>query len=127
MVRSSVGPLLEARQLQVLRWLSAAMSVAFAAVLAYTIAIDGSPFRSGILTPWLTTTIVDYYWTSAVVYLWIYLRESSLLRALLWMTACFCGGSVVVWLYVWLALRRVTPGTPLAALLLGDSFTPPPA
>lgn len=24
----------------------------------------------------------------------------SLLRALLWMTACFCGGSVVVWLYV---------------------------
>lgn len=35
-----------------------------------------SSCSSGILTPWLTTTIVDYYWTSAVVYLWIYLRES---------------------------------------------------
>ena len=100
----------------------AALSLAliFNGILIYTIATDGSPFRLELLTPWMTTTILDYYFSAAPFYCWIFLRERALWRAICWIVACICLGSGVVWIYVWIALLAHRPTLPISAFLLGS-------
>lgn len=97
------------------------LSLFFAAVLVYTIETDGSPFRSGVMTPWLATTIIDYYITGLPFYLWIVMRERSLVSGGTWALACICLGSVLVWFYVFLALMQTSAGTPLSSFVMGSA------
>ena len=76
MREASSGPGLTAGQLLAARALSLCLSVAFAALLIYTIAVDGSPFRASLLTPWMSTTLVDYYLSCAPLYAVVFLREA---------------------------------------------------
>ena len=107
------------RLLPALRIGALVLSLAFAALLIYTISVDGSPFRASLLTPWMTTTLIDYYMTALPFYIWIYLRSRTYTTALLSIVACVCLGSVAVWLYVFVALWHWRAGQPVAVLLVG--------
>lgn len=60
-------------------WLRAAafaLSSLTTAVLVYTIAIDGSPYRSNLLhVPWLLETIVEYLENVVLLATWVAMRE----------------------------------------------------
>jgi len=44
--------------------------------LAYTIYIDGSPFRADLLTPWMDATLIDLYLNVAPIATWVCYKES---------------------------------------------------
>ena len=115
------GPVMSASFVRALQLGSAAISLAFAALLIYTIQTDGSPFRSSLLTPWMVTTIFDFYFVMSVVWGWICIRERSLGVKLFWIVALFCLGTVSTWFYVWTIAIRLRPGDPLSKLVMGAS------
>ena len=125
MREASSGPGLTAGQLLAARCLSLALSVAFAALLIYTIAVDGSPFRASLLTPWMSTTLVDYDLSCAPLYAVVFLREArgggggGGGAGALWVLALAGLGACSVWLYVFFALMRARPGTTLAQFIVG--------
>jgi len=109
--------------LQLARWAATALAVVFAVVLTATIAIDGSPFRSALLTPWMNATLVDYYFTALVACVWVWLREAPRLgrpaAALLIVYFC-CLGSFAIWSYVaHLLWARTRAGDSLQKIVLG--------
>ncbi|XP_073127956.1 uncharacterized protein [Henckelia pumila] len=53
--------------------------------LIYTIAIDGSPFRQQLFTPWFSATLVDFYVT--VFALLVYLNANSSILQLYFLTS----------------------------------------
>ena len=101
-----------------LRALSLCCCLLFTAILAYTCATDGSPFRSALLTPWMSTTLVDYYLTQAPLLLLVALRHrrSPATAALTALYLC-CLGSSAVWSYLLLVLLRLRAGDSVARLL----------
>ena len=128
MREASSGPGLTAGQLLAARALSLSLSLAFAALLIYTIAVDGSPFRQSLLTPWMSTTLVDYYLSCAPLYAVVWLREArggggggggGALAPTLWVVALAGLGACSVWFYVFVALMRARPGTTLAQFIIG--------
>ena len=112
------GPVFSAAGARALTLISASLSVFFFCVLVYTISTDGSPFRSVLLTPWMVTTLIDYYLSLSPFLIWVFLRERSAPLALLWAVVLCCSGSVGVWAYVWLMSLRVRPGDSIARVLL---------
>ena len=116
------SPIIGATALFVSRCLALSLCISFSILLIYTIQTDGSPFRSELLTPWMSTTLVDYYLTALPFYIIIFLRSSTLLEGVLWPIACACLGSSTVWLYVFVTLMRVRPGVSVAALLCGSAW-----
>ena len=118
-----LGPTFSSQGARALTWISAFLSLFFATVLIYTTQVDGSPFRSELLTPWMNATLVDYYLTLTPMLLWLHVREASTQRALAWGLVCCCTGSVGVWGYVWLASLRIRGGDPIAKLLLGSAWS----
>lgn len=84
------GPGMSAGFIRGLQVTSAAISAMFACLLVYTIQTDGSPFRSSLLTPWMNTTLVDFYCVMAVVWGWICLREATLGAKVFWIVVRVC-------------------------------------
>lgn len=117
----SFGPLMSAAFVRALQVGSAALCLSFATLLIWTIQTDGSPFRSSLLTPWMNTTLVDFYLVMTVVWCWICIREASLAAKVFWIVALFCLGSVSTWFYVWQIAVRLRAGDPLSKLVMGAS------
>lgn len=110
------------RTLLLARIASAGLALFFAILLVYTIATAGSPFQLSLLTPWMATTIVDYYVTALPFYVWIFIRERSAGLALLYALICAGLGSSLVWIYILVALLQHRSGQPLASFVLGASY-----
>ena len=110
---------LSASALLIMRAASGALSLFFTALLVYTCATAGSPFNSDLLTPWMTTTLVDYYLSLAPLYVVFYLRERSAVAGAATVLFCACLGACAVWAVVLLALLRTRPGTTLMELIAG--------
>ncbi len=109
--------------LQLARWAATALAFTFAIVLCVTISIDGSPFRSALLTPWMNATLVDYYFTALIACVWVWLREAPrlgrLAAALLIVYFC-CLGSFAIWSYAaHLLWARTRAGDSLQKIVLG--------
>lgn len=105
---------------------SCALSLVFLLALIITSATDGSPFRSSLLTPWMITTILDYYITAFAVYAVVLVREGrgatglGLGAGLAIVSAMVCFGSVAVWAYVaHVLVARTRPGDSVAKIILG--------
>ena len=120
------GPTCSASALLLGRAAAAVLSLSFSILLVYTIATDGSPFRSSLLTPWMTTTLVDYYLSLLPFYFVVFARErygsgASAAVAALWV--CFCAGlgACAVWAYICVVLLRARPGVSVAALITGGA------
>lgn len=95
-----------------------ALSLTFAGILWATIEKDGSPFRSSLLTPWMVTTLIDFYLSYLVLLLWVFTRETPL-KAIAWSLYLCCLGSVAVWSYVLYVLLTLRAGDPLSKFWLG--------
>ncbi len=101
-----------------LRVLSAALFIFFTALLIYTCATDGSPFRSSLLTPWMVTTLFDYYISLLPSILLAVYRErrTPFLAALLAVYFC-CLGSSALWSYLLFVCLRLRPGDAVTKIL----------
>ncbi|KAI6691154.1 hypothetical protein NL676_027982 [Syzygium grande] len=79
------------------------------ATLVYTIAVDGLPFRSDLLTPWMAATLVDYYINVVPLTAWVWYKESNFFSALLWTVLLVCLGSVTTCFYILLQFLKLSP------------------
>ncbi|XP_020675826.1 uncharacterized protein LOC110094806, partial [Dendrobium catenatum] len=70
------------------------------ATLVYTIITDGSPFRSELLTPWLSATLVDFYVNVVAIAVWVAYKESSWLSTCFWVILLVCFGSISTCAYI---------------------------
>ena len=114
---------ISAASLSVARLAASALAFLFFVVLCVTIGVDGSPFRSSLLTPWMNATLVDFYLNTLVICIWVWLREAPRLGrgpAALVIIYLLCLGSFATWSYIahllWL---RTRPGDSLAKIVLG--------
>ena len=90
----------------------------FTGLLLYTCITDGSPFRSSLLTPWMVTTLFDYYLTLAPFLCWVALRHRrSPLSGLLLCVFFCCLGSSAVWSYLSMLFLRLRVGDSVTRLL----------
>lgn len=78
------GPVMSAAFIRGLQLVSFTLAATFAVILFVTIQKDGSPFRSELLTPWMNTTLVDFYLVMSVVWGWICVRERTTVAKVLW-------------------------------------------
>ncbi|XP_031117488.1 uncharacterized protein LOC116021031 isoform X2 [Ipomoea triloba] len=62
------------------------------ATLIYTIIADGHPFRIQLLTPWLTATLIDFYFNIVAIGAWVIYKESNWISAVLWVVLLICLG-----------------------------------
>ena len=115
---SSDLPRFTAAWLAALRGACLLFCLLFTAILVYTCATDGSPFRSSLLTPWMNTTLVDYYLTLLPLLLLVALRHrrSPATAAVTALYLC-CLGSSAVWSYLLLVFMRLRAGDSVARLL----------
>ncbi|KAH6827889.1 hypothetical protein C2S53_016435 [Perilla frutescens var. hirtella] len=90
------------------------------ATLAYTIATDGSPFRQGILTPWLSATLVDFYVNVIALSVWVAYKERTWIRAAIWIILLICLGSISTCTYIALQLFHLAPQDPVYLVLFSS-------
>ncbi|CAO2826240.1 unnamed protein product [Amaranthus hypochondriacus] len=77
-----------------------ALGTLMVATLIYTLSIDGLPFRKDLLTPWMKTTLLDFYINVTVLAVWVIYKESSWLAAVLWVILLVCLGSITTCTYI---------------------------
>ncbi|KAL7584530.1 uncharacterized protein LOC111919536 isoform X1 [Lactuca sativa] len=79
------------------------------AVLIYTIATDGLPFRTELLTRWMAALLIDFYIHIAIIGAWVVYKESSWIIASVWVILLICFGSVTTCGYIVLQFYKLTP------------------
>ncbi|XP_071711269.1 uncharacterized protein [Rutidosis leptorrhynchoides] len=79
------------------------------AVLVYTIATDGLPFRIQLLTRWMAELLIDFYINVAVIGAWVVYKESSWIMAAVWVILLICFGSVTTCGYVVMQFFKLSP------------------
>ncbi|XP_022992691.1 uncharacterized protein LOC111488955 isoform X3 [Cucurbita maxima] len=60
------------------------LACTMATSIAYTIAIDGSPFRTENFSRWMVTTLIDFFTHATVLSIWMFYKEESWLTAIFW-------------------------------------------
>lgn len=68
--------------------------------------------------PWFVTTIVDFYFNTAVLSAWVIYRERSLFTALLWTIAFVFLGSIATCFYVLLQLSALRKNEPVEQAII---------
>ena len=111
-------PRFSAPALLALRAMAALLSLLFTAQLARTIQIDGSPFRSALLTPWMVTTLIDFYLVLLPLLLLVLVRHraSPVAGALVCLFLC-CLGTSATWAYLFFVFGSLRAGDPITRLL----------
>lgn len=92
--------------------------------VTYTV-IDTS-FRSNLFTewdylmsiPWMQATLWDFYANIAVLLIWVYYKEASVVQKGLWTVLFITLGSIAVSGYVLLQVIKLKPGDSLDKILL---------
>ncbi|KAJ0922589.1 hypothetical protein HanPSC8_Chr05g0205661 [Helianthus annuus] len=79
------------------------------AVLVYTIATDGLPFRMELLTRWMAALLIDFYINIAIIGAWVVYKESTWVMAALWVLLLICFGSVTTCTYIVFQIYKLTP------------------
>ena len=97
---------------------TAFIGIVMTCVVIYTCATDGSPFRAELLTPWMSATLVDFYFNIWFIYVWVLYRETSWLARAAWLVVFVCTGSIGVAAYVLLQLLRAKPSSLAEDVLL---------
>lgn len=88
--------------------------------LIYTLLTDGSPFRKELLTPWMTTTLIDFYINVAALSVWVAYKESSWVGAFFWIILFICLGSITTCAYIVLQLFRLSSQDPVYLVLFNS-------
>lgn len=88
--------------------------------LIYTIVTDGSPFRREVLTPWLLTTLVDFYINVVALSVWVLYKERSWTAAALWIVLFICLGSIATCACIVLQLLHLSSQDPAYLVLFSS-------
>ena len=67
---------------------------------------------------WTIATLVDAYCGFITFYVWVFYKECSVLRRVIWFVAIMLLGNIAMSLYILLALRRLPPQAGVQQLLL---------
>ncbi|XP_042411905.1 uncharacterized protein LOC122001295 isoform X2 [Zingiber officinale] len=86
------------------------------ATLVYTMVTDGSPFRVELLTPWMIATLIDFYVNVVAIAVWVVYKESTWIKALMWVVLLVCFGSVATCAYITLKLFNISSQDPKISL-----------
>ncbi|XP_073031744.1 uncharacterized protein [Primulina eburnea] len=89
--------------------------------LIYSIAIDGSPFRQEVFTPWLSATLVDFYVNVFALLVWVAYKESNWRSAAIWIILFISLGSVTTCSYIVLQLFHLSPQDPVFLIVFSSS------
>ncbi|KAJ3692015.1 hypothetical protein LUZ60_012365 [Juncus effusus] len=82
------------------------------ATLVYTTITDGSPFRLELLTPWMITTLVDFYVNVAALSVWVFYKESNWISSVIWILLLICFGSAATCAYIVKKLFEISSEDP---------------
>eukprot|EP00262_Sarcandra_glabra_P001131 TRINITY_DN1114_c0_g1_i3.p1 TRINITY_DN1114_c0_g1~~TRINITY_DN1114_c0_g1_i3.p1 ORF type:complete len:249 (-),score=20.57 TRINITY_DN1114_c0_g1_i3:214-960(-) len=93
--------------------LFSALGCLMLATLLYTLITDGSPFRSELLTPWMTATLVDFYINVVALSVWVATKESSWITSVFWIILLVCFGSITTCVYIVVQLFTFPSQDPL--------------
>ncbi|XP_047083432.1 uncharacterized protein LOC124694482 isoform X2 [Lolium rigidum] len=114
--------------LVVYRTLFTALGLSMVGTLVYTCITDGSPFRAELLTPWMVTTLVDFYVNVIAISTWVVYKEVNWVSSVFWVVLLFCFGSATTCAYIVTKLFEITPlgpsQDPLDHLLLRQDSLP---
>ncbi|KAL6602900.1 hypothetical protein ACP70R_043261 [Stipagrostis hirtigluma subsp. patula] len=69
------------------------LGIFMVAVVAYTVIIDGLPFRKDLLTPWMAATLIDFYINVFAISVWVAHKESTWVTTVIWICLLICFGS----------------------------------
>ncbi|XP_028060913.1 uncharacterized protein LOC114264493 isoform X1 [Camellia sinensis] len=89
--------------------------------LLYTLLTDGSPFRTELLTPWMTATLIDFYINVVALSVWVAYKESSWISAFIWIVLLVCFGSITTCAYIVQQLFYLSSQDPVCLVLLNGS------
>lgn len=104
--------------LLVWRVLFSALAVFMSAVVIYTVATDGLPFRSELLTPWMAATLIDFYINVFAISVWVAHKESTWIGAIIWICLLICFGSITTCTYIAIQLFQLSDRHPMYHVLL---------
>ncbi|KAI3680244.1 hypothetical protein L2E82_50469 [Cichorium intybus] len=93
----------------IVRTLLSVLGCLMVAVLVYTIATDGLPFRTELLTRWMAALLIDFYIHIGIIAAWVVYKESSWILASVWVILLICLGSVTTCGYIVLQFFKLTP------------------
>ncbi|KAL3679282.1 hypothetical protein R1sor_022238 [Riccia sorocarpa] len=105
------------------RALCPALAFAQLSVLFYTLLTAGSPLRKAIYTPWMNATLVDFYITTCLFIGWIWYKEQTWTKRLVWAYLVLCTGSVAGCSYLAIEFFKLSPDDPPHLVLLKDRHT----
>ncbi|CAI0396309.1 unnamed protein product [Linum tenue] len=86
--------------------------------LIYTIVTDGSPFRTELLTPWMSATLIDFYVNVVALSVWVAYKETSWFSASMWIVLLICFGSATTCAYIAVQLFQLSSQDPVYLVLL---------
>ncbi|XP_049390734.1 uncharacterized protein LOC125855105 [Solanum stenotomum] len=91
-----------------LKSLFAVLGFSIAAIVIYTAAIDGLPFRMELLTPLMAATLMDSFIYLLIIWSWVVYRESNWITAILLGVLLVCFGSITLCGYILLQFLKLS-------------------
>ncbi|CAL0300669.1 unnamed protein product [Lupinus luteus] len=116
--KSATEPKKELSFVVTLRIIFSILGLLMFGTLVYTIVTDGSPFRMKLLTPWLTTTLVDFYINIVALAVWVAYKESSWVSSVFWIILLISFGSFTACVYVVWQLFQLSSQDPVYLVLV---------
>ena len=68
--------------------------------------------------PWMTTTLVDFYFNITIISAWVIYREGNWGKSTLWIMGFIVLGSIATAFYIFLQLTQLKPGDGIEKVLL---------
>jgi hypothetical protein len=102
------------------RFVFVALGFATAITVLYTCLTDGTPFRSELLVPWMTATLIDFYVNVFAIAVWVWYKESSWASRIIWTILLISFGSITTSWYIALELFKMLPDDPVYLVLFKD-------
>ncbi|KAG6578859.1 hypothetical protein SDJN03_23307, partial [Cucurbita argyrosperma subsp. sororia] len=86
------------------------LACTMATSIAYTIAIDGSPFRTENFSRLMVATIIDIYISTVAIATWISYKEPNWIASTIWIVFLVCLGSITTCAYILCQLWQLSKG-----------------
>uniref|UniRef100_A0A368UG87 Transmembrane protein n=1 Tax=Glycine max TaxID=3847 RepID=A0A368UG87_SOYBN len=116
--KNGTAPQRQRSSVVTLRIIFSILGVVMLGTLVYTLVTNGSPFRKGVLTPWLATTLVDIYFHIVIYAVWVAYKESSWISAVFWIILLICFSSMATCLYITWQLFQISCQDPAYLVLV---------
>lgn len=69
--------------------------------------------------PWMRATLIDFYINEIIIFLWVWYREFTLAKKVMWGVLFFCLGGIATTLYVLIVLFKANSTATPEEILTG--------